>query len=73
MKYSKLSVTLEPDVEAELRHVAGARGMSAFVNEAVRQHLQAARLRRLLDEAEAEAGPVPDQVRRDVDALAWPG
>jgi hypothetical protein len=73
MKHTKISVTLESDVEAELRLVAGTRGVSAFVNEAVRQQLQAVRLRRLLDEMEAESGPIPQDVRREVDALAWPG
>jgi len=72
MRYSKISVTLEPDVEAELRRVAGVRGMSAFVNEAVRQQLQATRLRRMLDEMTAESGPIPEDVRRAVDDLTWP-
>jgi hypothetical protein len=73
MKHTKISVTLESDVEVELRLVAGTRGVSAFVNEAVRQQLQAVRLRRLLDEMEAESGPIPQDVRREVDALTWPG
>jgi hypothetical protein len=73
MKHTKISVTLESDVETELRQVAGTRGVSAFVNEAVRQQLQAVRLRRLLDEMEAESGPIPQDVRREVDALTWPG
>ena len=72
MRYSKISVTLEPAVEAELRRVAGARGMSAFVNEAIRQRLQANRLRHMLDEMTAESGPIPEDVRREVDALTWP-
>jgi hypothetical protein len=72
MKHTKISVTLEPDIEAELRRVAGARGVSGFVNEAVRQHLQAARLRHLLDEMEVDSGPIPEDVQRDVDTLAWP-
>jgi hypothetical protein len=72
MKYTKISVTLESEVEAELRRVAGAGGVSAFVNEAVRQRLQATRLRGLLDEMEAESGPIPEDVQREVDALEWP-
>jgi hypothetical protein len=72
MKYTKISVTLEAEVEAELRRVAGARGISAFVNEAVRQQLQAARLRQLLDTMEAESGPIPEEIQHEVDALAWP-
>ena len=72
MKYTKISVTLEAETEAELRRVAGPRGVSAFVNEAVRQQLQAARLRQMVDEMEAESGPIPEDVRREVDALEWP-
>lgn len=72
MKYAKVSVTLEPEVAAELREVAGSRGISAFVNDAVRQQLQARRLRRMLDEMECEYGPIPDNVRDEVDALEWP-
>jgi hypothetical protein len=73
MKHTKISVTLESDIETELRQVAGAGGISAFVNEAVRQQLQAARLRRLLDEMDAQFGPIPDEVRREIDAQEWPG
>jgi hypothetical protein len=72
MRYSKLSVTLEPKVADELRKVAGPRGISAFVNEAVRQQLQAHRVRRMLDRMEREAGPIPDDVQHQVDALPWP-
>lgn len=72
MRYAKISVTLEPKVAAELRQVAGRGGLSAFVNDAVRQKLQADRLRRMLDEMEAEAGPIPPEVRERVDALPWP-
>jgi Arc/MetJ family transcription regulator len=72
MKYTKVSVTLDANVAAELRQVAGPGGVSAFVNDAVRQKLQAARLRRMLDEMEAEAGPIPPEVREHVDALPWP-
>jgi hypothetical protein len=67
----KVSLTLEPDVAKELRQVAGSRGLSSFVNSAVRQELQAVRLRRLLDEMAEEAGPVPPAVQRRVQAADW--
>lgn len=73
MSYTKVSITLEPGVAEELRRVAGRRGLSAFVNESVRQQLQGVPLRRLLEEMEAESGPIPEEVRRRVDALDWPG
>lgn len=72
MSHVKVSVTLEPGVAEELRQVAGARGLSSFVNAAVRQQLQAVRLRRLLDEMSVEAGPVPPAVQRRVQAADWP-
>lgn len=72
MKRTKISITLESETEVELRRVAGAGGISAFVNQAVRQQLQATRLRHLLDEMEAESGPIPEDVRREVDGLSWP-
>ena len=72
MKYAKLSITLEPEVASELREVAGERGLSSFVNDAVRQRLQAIRIKKLLDDMDTEAGPVPDDVQRRIDALPWP-
>ena len=72
MKYAKLSVTLEQKIADEVRRTAGPGGVSAFVNEALRQKLQAARLRALLDEMEKAAGPIPDDVRQEVEALEWP-
>lgn len=72
MTHVKISVTLEPTVAEELRQIAGPRGQSAFVNEAVRQQLQSLRVRKLLDEMEGESGSVPDTIRREVDALDWP-
>ena len=72
MKYAKVSVTLEQEVLAELRQTVGRRGLSAFVNEAVRQRLQAARLQKLMAEQEQEHGPIPEEVQRRVDELPWP-
>lgn len=72
MKQEKLSVTLDPKVAAELRTVAGPRGMSSFVNDAVRQQLQARRLQQVLDQMDDEFGPVSKDVIRDVDAVIWP-
>lgn len=72
MKYAKVSVTLEEEVAAELRRTVGRRGLSAFVNEAVRQRLQAARLQNLLTELEQEHGPVPAEAQERVDRLEWP-
>jgi hypothetical protein len=72
VKYAKISDTLDPKVAAELRAVARPRGVSAFVNEAVRQRLQAQRLQHLLAEMDEELGPVSEAIAREVDAVAWP-
>jgi Arc/MetJ family transcription regulator len=73
MSYAKGSVTLDAKVAAELRAIAGHRGVSAFVNEAVRRQLQARRVQRLLDEMTDEYGSADEDVVRDVEAIAWPG
>lgn len=73
MSYARISITLDRKVADELRQTAGPRGVSAYVNEAVRQQLQAARLRKMLKEMEEEAGPIPPEVQAEVDKLEWPG
>jgi len=65
---TKLSVTVEEDLVDELRERAGDRGISAFVNQAVRHELQLARLGELLADLENELGP-PDEAMV-VEALA---
>jgi Arc/MetJ family transcription regulator len=60
MGMTKLSVTVEDDLVDELRERAGDRGISAFVNQAVRHELQLARLGELLGDLENELGP-PDE------------
>ena len=68
MGMKKLSVTVEEDLVDELRERAGDRGISAFVNQAVRHELQLARLGELLVDLENELGP-PDEAMV-VEALA---
>lgn len=57
---TKLSVTVEDNLVEEMRERAGSRGISAFVNQAVRHELQQARLGVLLADLEDELGP-PDE------------
>lgn len=67
----KVSLSLDGALLAEARQVAGPRGLSALVNDALRLKLQHERLRRLLGEMDREFGPVPEaeleRARR-----AWP-
>jgi hypothetical protein len=68
MGMTKISVTVEDELVEQVRERVGARGLSAFVNEAVRHELQLARLGELLSDLENELGP-PDESMVD-DALA---
>jgi Arc/MetJ family transcription regulator len=60
MGMTKLSVTVEDELADEMRERAGNRGISAFVNQAVRHELQLGRLGALLADLENELGP-PDE------------
>lgn len=70
MATTKRSVAFDPAVAAEALALAGERGFSRFVNDAVAQRLQAIRIEALYAEFVERTGPVPDDVRREV-AAAW--
>lgn len=59
MTVEKVSLSLDADLVARARRVAGHRGLSALVNDALRIKLQHERLRTLLAQMDAEFGPVP--------------
>lgn len=59
MPVEKVSLSLDADLIATARRVAGRRGLSGLVNDALRIRLQHERLRTLLAELDAEFGPVP--------------
>ncbi len=67
----KVSLSLDSKILAEARQVAGRRGLSALVNEALRIKLQHERLRRLLAEMDNEFGPVPSEELARA-RKAWP-
>jgi hypothetical protein len=71
MKVEKVSLSLDAELVAQARQVAGHRGLSALVNDALRIKLQHERLRALLAEMTAEFGPVPAQ-ELDRARAAWP-
>ncbi|HEV8115276.1 MAG TPA: hypothetical protein VGP53_03485 [Acidimicrobiales bacterium] len=60
MATDKLSATVDAGLLAELRERVGPRGLSAFVNRAIRHELDRAALRDLLDELAVDLGP-PDE------------
>lgn len=71
MASAKVSLTLDEDLVEQARALAGARGLSALVNEALRVKLQHERIRRLLDEMDEEHGPVPAETMEEV-RREWP-
>ncbi len=71
MRTEKVSLTLEEELLAEAREVVGSRGLSSYVNRALRHQLQHDRLAGLLVELEQEKGPIEPQVIEEV-RRAWP-
>lgn len=71
MAIAKVSVSVDADLLAEARELAGRRGLSALINDALRVRLQHARVSRLLDEMDTEFGPVPAEIEEEV-RREWP-
>jgi hypothetical protein len=71
MAMRKVSITLEPEVLEAARRAAGKQGLSAFVNAAVRQKLQAARLSAYISEMETAHGPISEEAMERVRS-EWP-
>ena len=67
MAVVKKSVAFDEKVVKEAIEKAGERGFSRFVNDAVAQRLQAERINQFIAEFEAEHGPIPDEIKREVD------
>lgn len=60
MATDKLSATVDAELLAAVREHVGRRGLSAFVNQALRHELDRVALRELLDDLATELGP-PDE------------
>ena len=71
MPIEKVSLSLDADLVARARRMAGHRGLSALVNDAIRIKLQHERLRAVLAGMDAEFGPVPASELARARAL-WP-
>lgn len=71
MGVDKVSLSLDTELLAEARELAGPRGLSSLVNDALRVRLQQVRVTRLLDEMDDEFGPVPPAIAEEV-ARQWP-
>lgn len=72
MATEKVSLTLNDATLKEARRRVGGRGLSGYVDSALRLKLQHDRLRDLLDELDARHGPVSDRVSDEV-LREWPG
>jgi hypothetical protein len=68
-RVQKVSVSMPEDLAAAIREHTGPGGFSRFVAEAAERQLKSEQFRELLDELEAESGPIPielrDQARRE--------
>lgn len=71
MPTAKTSLTLDKALLAAARELVGRRGLSRYVNRALRHQLQRDRLTGLLDELEREAGAIEPRVMNEV-RRAWP-
>jgi Arc/MetJ family transcription regulator len=71
MRTEKVSLSLEEELLAEAREAVGVRGLSRYVNRALRQQLQHDRLAGLLAELEQTHGPVEPRVLAEV-RQEWP-
>ncbi len=69
MAVTKLSISIDAALAAEVRERAGERGVSGFVERAVRRELERVRLLALSGELERDLGPVDEDVISEIDAL----
>ena len=73
MSTVKVSTTLDAERVAEAKaRVVGERGFSRFLDESLAMRLQWARLEDLERELANEFGPIPEESRRQVEAMEWP-
>ena len=71
MPVEKVSISLDSDVLAQTRERVGGRGVSAYVNEAVRRQLRRDALQEVLAEMRETNGPVSNEAMEEVRRL-WP-
>jgi hypothetical protein len=62
----RVTATLDKETLAQIRRIAGPRGVSSFLNKAAQERLARIELLGLLDELDAKYGPVPVEVTAEV-------
>jgi len=70
-KVRKVSVSMPEELAAAVRSRTGAGGFSRYVSEAVEREVRHDLLGDLIDELEAEYGPVPPEIREQT-RREWP-
>jgi hypothetical protein len=70
-KVRKVSVSMPEKLAEAVRARTGAGGFSRYVSEAVEREIKHDLLGELLDELEAEYGPVPPEIREQTRRM-WP-
>ncbi|WP_267245718.1 hypothetical protein [Streptomyces sp. PR69] len=65
----KYSISMPEELAETVRAHTGPGGFSAFVTEAVARHMERMRLRELIEQAEADHGPVSRQAVEEARAL----
>ena len=70
-KVRKVSVSMPEELAEAVRARTGAGGFSRYVTEVVEREIRRERLGELLDELEAEYGPVPAEIREQTRRM-WP-
>ena len=71
METAKTPLTLDRALLAAARELVGQRGLSRYVNRALRHQLQRDRLTALLEALEPEAGPIEPGVLEEI-RRSWP-
>ena len=71
MATEKISLTLDESLLAAARELVGPRGLSRYLNRALRHQLQRDRLAGLLEELEQREGPIDPDLMEEV-RRAWP-
>jgi hypothetical protein len=69
MATEKVSASLDDRMVADARDRVGGRGLSGYLNDALRRQLQRDRIQDLLAELDEEMDPIPDHVMEEVRVL----
>lgn len=69
---TKLSIALEEEIAAEVTALAGRRGFSRLVNEALRLYLQRRHIEAFEETLAEEHGPLTPETKAWGETIEWP-